>query len=153
MFFAKLARMAGLLMIGTILLLAPLGSGQAAETWNGVIEGSLSYPSDFIPPDMTVCAENLTTQQRYCTQKHLKGQKYTYKVGYKLKVPPGDYQVYAYLPDPAKYGAGFPRDYRAYYSKFVKCGMSVNCKDHSPITVRVKRGKVVSGIDPMDWYR
>jgi hypothetical protein len=153
LYMAKFIKLMGLLVLGTILLGAPLGVGQAAETRDGVIEGSLSYPSEFIPPDMTVCAENLATQQRYCTEKHLKGKRFTYKVGYKLKVPPGDYHVYAYLPDPAKYGAGFPKDYRAYYSRFVKCGMSVNCKDHSPIVVRVKRGGVVAGVDPMDWYR
>jgi hypothetical protein len=118
-----------------------------------VIEGSLSYPSEFIPPDMTICAENLATKKLSCTNKHLKAKKYQYKVGYKLEVPPGDYQVYAYLPDPARYGASYPKDYRAYYSEFVKCGMSVDCPSHAPITVKVKSGETVSGIDPQDWYK
>ena len=68
-------------------------------------------------------------------------------------MPPGDYHVYAYLPDPARYGAGYSKDYRAYYSEFVKCGMRDNCKSHEPITVKVKSGETVSGIDPMDWYK
>jgi hypothetical protein len=127
--------------------------GAAAAPQTGVIEGSLSYPSEFIPPDMTICAENLATKQIYCTDKHLKGRKYHYKVGYNLTVPPGDYRVYAQLPNPAKYGAGFPRDYRAYYSEFVKCGMSVECKDHTPIVVTVKSGATTSGVDPWDWYK
>jgi len=142
-----------LLIIGAILLLPPPGSGQAGDIRPGVIEGSLSYPSDFIPPDMTVCAENLATHQKSCTNKHLKGKQYTYKVGYKLTLPPGNYHVYAYLPDPARYGAGFAQDYRAYYSKFVKCGMNVNCNDHAPITVKVKSGDRLQDIDPMDWYK
>jgi hypothetical protein len=150
MFFV---RFFGLLMIGAIFLLAPPGAGQAGDTGTGVIEGSLSYPSDFIPPDMTVCAEDLATHQKCCTNKHLKGKQYSYKVGYKLTLPPGNYQVYAYLPDPAKYGAGFSKDYRAYYSEFVKCGMSVDCKDHTPITVTVRSGERLTGIDPMDWYK
>lgn len=125
----------------------------AVEPQPGVIEGSLSYPSEFIPPDMTICAENLTTQKRFCTNKHLKGRKYTYKVGYKLTLPPGDYHVYAFLPDPAKYGATYPKDYRAYYSEFVKCGMNVNCKSRAPIVVKVKSGDILKGIDPMDWYK
>ena len=125
----------------------------AAASQSGVIEGSLSYPSDFIPPDMTICAENLATKQIYCTHKHLKAKKYQYKVGYKLTVPPGDYHVYAYLPDPARYGAGFPKDYRAYYSEFIKCGQTADCKSHAPIVVRVKSGETISGIDPQDWYK
>lgn len=134
------------------LLLAPcLGAAAAPQT--GVIEGSLSYPSDFIPPDVTICAENLGTKKIYCTNKHLKAKKYQYQVGYKLTAPPGDYHVYAYLPDPAKYGATFPKDYRAYYSEFVKCGMSIDCPSHAPIVVKVKSGETVSGIDPQDWYK
>ena len=125
----------------------------AAAPQVGVIEGSLSYPSEFIPPDMTICAENLATKKIYSTNKHLKAKKYQYKVGYKLEVPPGDYHVYAYLPDPAKYGASYSKDYRAYYSEFVKCGMTENCPSHAPVVVKVKSGETVSGIDPQDWYK
>jgi hypothetical protein len=140
-----------LILVGIFLLLQPHPG--AAGPQPGVIQGSLSYPSDFIPLDMTVCAENLATHQKSCTKNHLKGKQYTYKVGYKLTLPPGDYHVYAYLPHPAKYGAGFPKGYRAYYSEFVKCGMRVNCQDHRPITVKVRSGARLQGIDPMDWYR
>jgi hypothetical protein len=132
------------------LLLSPC-NGLAAHPQSGVIEGSLSYPSEFIPDDMTICAENLATKKIYCTDKHLNARKYRYKVGYKLAVPPGDYHVYAQLPDPARYGATYPKDYRAYYSEFVKCGMSVECKDHTPIVVIVKSGSTTSGVDPWDW--
>ena len=134
------------------LVLAPAPVLAAAPP-TGVIEGSLSYPSEFIPDDMTICAENLATKKIYATNKHLKGKQYQYKVGYKLTVPPGDYHVFAQLPDPAKYGATYPKDYRAYYSEFVKCGLSVDCKDHTPIVVRVKSGETIRGIDPQDWYR
>jgi hypothetical protein len=140
-------------LIGLICLLLAPWTGAAAAPPSGVIEGSLSYPSEFIPPDMTICAENLATKKIYSTHKHLKGKKYQYKVGYKLTLPPGDYHVFAQLPDPAQYGAGFPKDYRAYYSEFVKCGMSVDCKSHAPIVVKVKSGETVSGIDPQDWYK
>jgi hypothetical protein len=140
-------------LIGVICLLLSPYPGLAAAPQPGVIEGSLSYPSEFIPPDMTICAENLATKHIYSTNKHLKAKKYKYKVGYKLEVPPGDYHVYAYLPDPARYGAGYSKDYRAYYSEFVKCGMTENCPSHAPMVVKVKSGGTVSGIDPMDWYK
>ena len=134
------------------LLLAPC-PGAAAAPQPGVIEGSLSYPSDFIPPDMTIVAENPATKKIYSTREHLNSKKYQYLVGYKLAVPPGDYHVYAQLPDPAKYGADFPRDYRAYYSEFVKCGQTADCKSHAPIVVKVTGGETISGIDPQDWYK
>jgi hypothetical protein len=145
-----LGRLGICLFFSLVLLIQP-PPGAAANS--GVIEGSLSYPSDFIPPDLTICAENLATKQIYSTHKHLKAKKYQYKVGYKLTVPPGDYHVYAQLPDPAKWGATFPRDYRAYYSEFVKCGQTIDCKSHAPIVVKVKSGETVSGIDPQDWYK
>lgn len=119
----------------------------------GIIEGSLAYPSDFIPPDMTICAENIASKERLCTAQHLKGKQYQHGKGYRLRVPPGEYHVYAYLPDPGKYGAGYPRDYRAYYSEFVKCGMGAECRSHAPVKVRVKSGEHLKGIDPQDWYR
>jgi hypothetical protein len=142
-----------LCLIGVMCLLLNPGTGLAAGPQAGVIEGSLSYPSEFIPDDMTISAENLATQKIYSTNKHLNAKKYQYKVGYKLTVPPGDYHVFAQLPDPAKYGADMAKDYRAYYSEFVKCGMSVNCKSHAPIVVKVKSGETVRGIDPQDWYQ
>ncbi len=142
-----------LLVICGFLLLMPPGMGAlAAAPETGVIEGSLGYPSEFIPPDMVICAENLATKQLHSTNKHLKAKKYKYKEGYKLTVPPGDYHVFARLPDPAIYGAEYPKDYRAYYSEFVKCGMTEKCTSHAPIVVRVKAGETVSGVDPMDWH-
>ena len=97
---------------------------------------------------MTICAENLATKQIYSTHQHLKAKKYRYKVGYKLEVPPGDYHVYAQLPDPARYGAGYPKDYRAYYSEFVKCGMPVDCQSHAPIVVKVRAARPSAASTP-----
>jgi hypothetical protein len=127
--------------------------GAALEPQPGIIEGSLSYPSDFIPPDMTICAENVTTRQQFCTNRQIKAKKYTYGVGYKLTLPPGQYHLFAWLPDPAKYGAGYPKGYRAYYSEFVKCGQRADCPSHQPIVVTVVSGQAVTGVDPQDWYR
>jgi len=42
---------------------------------------------------MVVCAENLATKQRHCTNRHLKGKKFKYRIGYRLSLPPGDYYV------------------------------------------------------------
>jgi hypothetical protein len=131
-------------------LTAPVQAQTAAL---GIIEGSLAYPSEFIPPDMTICAENIASKERICTAQHIKGKQFQHGAGYRLKVPPGEYHVYAYLPDPGKYGADYPRDYRAYYSEFVKCGMQEGCPSHAPVVVRVKSGDHLKKIDPQDWYK
>lgn len=110
----------------------------------GIIEGSLGYPSEGIPSDMKVCAENIATKRTYCTEEHRKDTKYTYGEGYQIEIPSGDYYVYATLPS--------WKNYKAYYSDFVICGLSVDCSSHKPILVQVKSGQIVSGIDPQDWY-
>lgn len=111
----------------------------------GTIEGSLSYPSDFIPPDMKVCAENIITKELHCIDEHIKDSKYTYGEGYKIEVPVGDYYVYATISRWV--------DYKAYYSEFVTCGLEVGCPSHDPIKVSVKIGQAIENIDPQDWYK
>ena len=111
----------------------------------GTIEGSLSYPSEGIPENMQVCAEDSKTKQNYCTSQHLKDPKYTYGVGYKIEVPVGGYFVHATVPS-------FGNGYRAYYNEFVTCGLSVDCQSHENIEVSVSAGETLTGIDPHDWY-
>jgi len=109
----------------------------------GVIEGSLSYPSEGIPPALFVCAENLDYGEAYCTADHVKDRRFLYGEGYRLTLPVGRYLVFARLPD------GLPR---AYYSEFVTCGLRPPCSSHTPIVVAVAAGAVIEGIDPGDWY-
>ncbi len=104
------------------------------------MEGSLSYPGHHIPA-LTVCAEEVTTKARHCTETQVKGSQYQYGVGYQLQVPPGRYQVYA------TYG-----DYRAYYSPAVACGLHIRCQNHQPIVVEVQAGQRLPEISPMDWF-
>jgi len=120
----------------------------AQET--GTVTGQIMYPSDYIPADLNVCAENLGDGTVVCTAKHLKGKQH--RTIYRLDLPPGDYHVYAKLTDAASYGAGYGPDYRAYYSEFVICGLLASCPSHAPIRVRVQAGKTVGSIDPADWY-
>ncbi len=110
---------------------------------NGFLEGSLSYPSEQIPSELTVCAENSQTKKVYCTGEKINSQKYTYGLGYKLSVPPGNYLIYSQMPQ---------ESYKAYYSDFVTCGLSINCKSHNPIPVEVKNNETSDKVDPQDWY-
>lgn len=111
----------------------------------GIIEGSLSYPSETIPKEMEVCAEDIETKDLVCTKEQFSDTKYTFGLGYKIELKEGKYYIYAtVLSDPKKY--------RAYYSEFVTCGLKTECESHKPIAVAVEIGKTVSKIDPQDWY-
>lgn len=112
---------------------------------NGVIEGSLGYPSEGIPETIVICAESLDNNETVCTNNHLKDSKYTYGIGYKIEVPQGKYHVYAYIPN-------FNQDYRAYYNDFVTCGFSIDCPSHKPIAVEVTASLATTNVDPQDWY-
>lgn len=114
-----------------------------AVSSKGTIEGSLSYPSEGIPTNMMVCAETLQAVKVLCTSTQLKDPKFQYGVGYNLEVTPGSYYVYAQVPG---------NTYKAYYSEFVPCGLSVNCPSHESIEVKVTAGATSSGVDPQDWY-
>uniref|UniRef100_A0A7C4R6D4 Carboxypeptidase regulatory-like domain-containing protein n=1 Tax=candidate division CPR3 bacterium TaxID=2268181 RepID=A0A7C4R6D4_UNCC3 len=117
---------------------------EEAEKSIGFIEGSLSYPSSYIPQNMKVCAQNLKTKKEYCTTEQLYGPKYTYNVGYKLEVPAGEYNVYASVPEKSTE--------KAYYSEYVKCGLKSNCNSHEPVKVTVSKDQITEEIDPVDWY-
>jgi hypothetical protein len=109
----------------------------------GTISGSVGYPSDYIPEDMIVCAEEISSGDEYC-EEMIDGDDFTYNKGYIVDVPYGDYYVYASIPGDT---------YRAYYSEFVPCGLSVDCPSHDPISVTVdSTSNELTGIDPIDWY-
>lgn len=121
---------------------AQLASGSGELANYGTIVGSLSFPSEEIP-EMTVCAEGISSKEEFCTNERMTGDDYLYGLGYNLYLPAGEYFVYAKLAnDP----------YKAYYSEFVTCGLSVDCPSHQPIKVTVTAGETTSGVDPQDWY-
>lgn len=103
----------------------------------GSIRGSLSYPSEFIPP-LRVVALDLATQQAYFVDT-VENQT-SYQID---NLPPGEYYVIAYTQDGLLAGG---------YTQMVPCGLSAECTDHSLIPVVVQVGEVTAGIDPADWY-
>ena len=69
------------------------------------------------------------------------------------KIPEGSYVAYAYTIEAtmidlnnkkSKASGGFTR--------FVPCGLSVDCKDHSLISFKVNNGKTTDAISICDWY-
>ena len=104
----------------------------------GTIRGQLTYPSDYIPEDLQVCAREITSGEVFCNSRR-EGDKQ-----YSLQVPVGVYEVWAQTRD-------WP-SVRAFFSEFVRCGSSAECTDHAPIKVVVDPGEETIGVDPGDWY-
>jgi hypothetical protein len=107
----------------------------------GLISGTLSYPSSFLPP-MRVAAFS-TTDDSYAYTETSAGQS-----DYLLEVPAGTYVVVSY----ALGDDGTPTGIAGGYTQMVPCGLSASCTDHTPIPVTVAAGETVPNIDPGDWY-
>ena len=114
------------------------------EIQTGVITGSLSYPSEYMP-NLETCAINIQTNESYCTYQMIQGPNFTYGYGYQIEVPAGYYQVYTKVNDEYE-------TYKSYYSKFITCGGEYTCTDHTPITIQVQAEETIRNIDPGDWY-
>ncbi len=143
-------------LIGTVVVVAI-----AAGTWylfaapdeeplaRGHIEGTISYPSEFVPAQC-VCAQSVAHPDKtYCTDTpEMAGDS---APTFSIEVPPGQYYVYAMLKNPDELGSDFA-DYKAYYTRFVICGLRYDCKDHSKLSVDVAAGQTTPDIAPHDWY-
>jgi hypothetical protein len=138
-------------VLGISLLLAtfPAQSTVPAQQ-TAVITGELSYPGDFDFPQMIVCAEAVNSKSIHCTDKRLQNRR-SGKFTYKLRVPAGSYFVFATSVN-GEEPVEDVRGYKAYYSEFVRCGLSVNCPSHEPVKVTVRAGQTSAGINPGDWY-
>ena len=107
----------------------------AAST--GRITGTLSYPSEYLPP-MRVCAFELAEATPYCVRT---GKD---QAQYRLDgVPPGDYLVLA-----------FPQEADALPGGYTGCvpDLSAGCSDHDLKPIIVAASQTTPDIDPADYY-
>lgn len=104
---------------------------------DGAITGSLSYPSEGIPP-LKVVAFDAGSGDPVATLETESGQS-----TYSLSVPMGAYYVVAYTLDGQLAGG---------YTLAVLCGLGAECTDHMLIPVGVAPGIGPEDIDPADWY-
>lgn len=104
---------------------------------SGSISGTLSYPSEYLPP-MRVCAFELAEGAPYCVRT---GKN---QAQYRLDgVPPGDYLVLA-----------FPQEADALPGGYTGCvrNLSADCRDHDLQPIIVAAGQTTPDIDPADYY-
>ncbi len=135
-----------------------------SSIWNKyLIEWSMSYPSDGIPPFIIVCAQNINSQIETCTDKQISNKKYKILIWYNLYVATWDYYVYQKInieTAPSYLWTMLP----AYYSDRSECikndDSQKSCAPYSddanrtPLIVSVKeqwtyvQWKIVADINP-----
>lgn len=111
--------------------------GLAPAEGKGSITGSLSYPSEFIPP-LRVFAFQAGSENYFFVDTAENQTSYQIE-----NLPAGYYTVVAYIMNGRLAGG---------YTQAVPCGLTVDCTNHELLEVPVNRGQVVTGIDPGDWY-
>jgi hypothetical protein len=100
------------------------------------VTGEICYPGESIP-QMVLYFED--TNIAYLLELLVDENQLDYKV----KLPPGTYIAYAWLPDFSLGGL---------YSRAVVCGLGTECEDHSILPFTIEEGDLVEGIDLCDWY-
>ncbi len=113
----------------------------------GIVQGKLCFPSEYIP-SMNVYLKATGSDAVYKLISKENEQTFTFK-----KIPEGSYVAFAYTAEAttldlnnrkSKASGGFTR--------FVPCGLSVDCKDHTLINFKVNKGKTTNAISICDWY-
>ncbi|HXK33134.1 MAG TPA: hypothetical protein VNM91_03860 [Dehalococcoidia bacterium] len=125
---------------------SPIATPPSGAT--GVIEGSLSYPAGALHPKLAACAHAVATSDVYCTAERITDERFTYGVGYRLRVPPGTYLVYLSVP------LADGTEFRGWWSEFAACGIVPPCdrSRNAILEVTVTEGDVITDINPEDWY-
>jgi hypothetical protein len=109
---------------------------QEAQPLTGIVEGTICFPSQGIPP------MSLFLQPAGGAAPVVLGIGQD-QISYSAELFPGAYTAYAWLPDFSFGGS---------YSQAVSCGLTAECTDHSLIEFQVTAGATTSGVDLCDWY-
>jgi len=110
----------------------------------GSIAGTLSYPSEGIPP-LAVVAFHVGGGPGDYYYVFTQTNQSAYQID---NLPPGQYTVVAYSLG----GGGFPSGLAGGFTQYVLCGMQPPCSNHALAEVTVNAGQVTQNINPGDWY-
>ena len=113
----------------------------------GIVQGKLCFPSEYIPA-MTVYLKAVNAKTVYQLESKENQQVFTFK-----KIPAGDYVAFAYTREATSLDLNNKKSKASGgYTRFVPCGLSINCKDHTLINFKVVKGKTTNAISVCDWY-
>ena len=122
-----------------------------SEPLNAMINGKLSYPSEFLPA-MRVVLFSLSDKKAYFIDT-AKGQGQ-----FSLSVAPGTYYLVSYPYEGTAGNTGQADSYTlgggpfaGGYTQMVPCGLAAGCDDHTLLPITVTGGQTVN-VDPGDWY-
>lgn len=122
-------------------LAAIYAGGTLAQPRRGSISGVVGFPGEEIPA-LRIYAIAVDGKTHYSVTSARKQPRFSI-----TDVPPGRYFIVAYPvtkgDTPAEAGG---------WTRFVQCGMSVQCKDHSLVPVTVTAGGTAAGVNVADWY-
>ena len=117
----------------------------AAAPTKGNIDIELGYPAGGIPP-LKVCLFAVPAKVGMYDKAVLCETTTANQTEMTMATNPGNYHVFAW---PADANSG---TLVGAWTPAVACGLSVDCKDHSPLAVMVKSDQITSGIEIKDWY-
>jgi len=113
----------------------------------GIVQGKLCFPSEYIPA-MNVYLKAAGTNTIYKLVSKENEQTFTFK-----KIPQGSYVAFAYTAEATMLDLNNKKSKGSGgYTRFVPCGLSVDCKDHTLISFKVTKGKITNAISICDWY-
>lgn len=110
----------------------------------GSVDIEIGYPAGGIPP-LKVCLFAVPAKVGAYTQSLYCETTATNQTELTLAVDPGSYHIFAWPADDQYKLVGS-------WTPAVKCGLSVDCKDHSPLALTVKSDQITSGVEIKDWY-
>jgi hypothetical protein len=118
---------------------------------SGSIGGRIGYPCECLP-SMAIYAISTEGVRYYRVETVAWQQSYTM-----LGVAPGDYWVLTAVRGISAPTASEARTiaqvrFGAGYTKAVPCGLTVDCTDHSLLSVHVSPRASTTNVDPNDWY-
>ncbi len=118
---------------------SPLLIGQP-QPQPATLSGRVGYPSSG-NPTLDVFAINADDPSRFYVQQLTPNQPF-----WSLRVAPGRYYLVAYTAEPGTLTIA------GAYSEYVRCGMLLECQDHSLLAVTVGAGQSIAELNIGDWY-
>ncbi len=128
------------------------GSSRSSPDENdseATISGSLVYPSERIPQEVVVCAKNMQSFEKVCTDSY-ESSRFVYGIGYELGLEHGTYTVFASLGNN-----------KAYYNEYVREYIGSNawldydvnlCSEYLPLEINTRDLSAQGDVAVGDWY-